>query len=154
MANISDIIEQFLLTSLGEGDKISISRNELADYFACAPSQINYVLATRFTLDRGYIIESRRGGGGYVTLLKISSQSEILDELKRLNISEGVSYNRAMQLIDRLVGEDHLSEREGALIRSLLSDKSLVAPGINKDTIRASLIKNLALQLSKREVEG
>lgn len=154
MANISDIIEQFLLSSLGEGDKISISRNELADYFACAPSQINYVLATRFTLDRGYIIESRRGGGGYVTLLKISAQSEILDELKRLNISEGVSYNRAAQLTDRLVDEGHLSEREGVLIKSLLSDKSLVAPGINKDTIRASLIKNLALQLSKREVEG
>ena len=63
MANISDIIERFLLDSLEKSDRISISRNELADYFDCAPSQINYVLSTRFTLDRGYIIESRRGGG-------------------------------------------------------------------------------------------
>ena len=57
MANISDLIERFLLKSLDGSDRISISRNELADYFACAPSQINYVLATRFTLDRGYVIE-------------------------------------------------------------------------------------------------
>ncbi|MCH5164508.1 MAG: CtsR family transcriptional regulator [Clostridiales bacterium] len=152
MANISDIIEQFLLSSLGQGDRINISRNELADYFACAPSQINYVLTTRFTLDRGYLIESRRGGGGYVTLVRIGGQSEILDELSKINISEGISYNRGLQLIDRLVSEEHLSKREGELIKSLLSDKSLVAPGVNKDTLRASLIKNLALHLSKREV--
>ena len=152
MANISDIIEQFLLSSLGQGDRINISRNELADYFACAPSQINYVLTTRFTLDRGYLIESRRGGGGYVTLVRIGGQSEILDELSKINISEGISYNRGLQLIDRLVSEEHLSGREGELIKSLLSDKSLVAPGVNKDTLRASLIKNLALHLSKREV--
>ena len=152
MANISDIIEQFLLSSLGQSERINISRNELADYFACAPSQINYVLTTRFTLDRGYLIESRRGGGGYVTLVRIGDQSAILDELSKINISEGISYNRGIQLIDRLVSEEHLSKREGELIQSLLSDKSLVAPGVNKDTLRASLIKNLALHLSKREV--
>ncbi len=151
MANISDIIEKFLLASLKESDRINISRNELADYFACAPSQINYVLATRFTLDRGYVIESRRGGGGYVTVLKIGGRSEILEELSSLNISDGLSYNRATQLVDRLVSEEHLSDDEGEMIRQLLSDKALVAPGVNKDTIRASLIKSLALYLSKKE---
>ena len=64
MANISDIIESFLLETLGDNDTLNISRNELANYFACAPSQINYVLSTRFTPDRGYLIESRRGGAG------------------------------------------------------------------------------------------
>lgn len=151
MANISDIIEQFLLTSLGEGEKINISRNELADYFACAPSQINYVLSTRFTLDRGFIIESRRGGGGYVTLIKLGSKSEILNELNKITISEGLSYVRASHFIDRLIDENYLTEREGILLKSMLVDKALVAPGVNKDTLRASLIKNLALQLSKRE---
>lgn len=151
MANISDIIEQFLLASLKQGDKISISRNELADYFDCAPSQINYVLATRFTLDRGYVIESRRGGGGYVTVLKVSGKSDILDELSKTNISEGISYNRAMQLIDRLMDEGHLSAKEGVLLKPLISDKALVAPGVNKDILRASLIKNLAIELTKRE---
>ncbi|MBR2970384.1 MAG: CtsR family transcriptional regulator [Clostridia bacterium] len=149
MANISDIIERFLISSLGQSDRINISRNELADYFDCAPSQINYVLSTRFTLDRGYIIESRRGGGGYVTLLKISNKSDLLDELSKINISEGVSYNRACQIVDRLVSEGYLSQHEGAIVVAMLSDKSLVAPAVNKDTLRASIIKGLAKELSK-----
>ncbi|MBR2967384.1 MAG: CtsR family transcriptional regulator [Clostridia bacterium] len=152
MANISDVIEKFLLSSLGQSDKINISRNELADYFDCAPSQINYVLTTRFTLDRGYIIESRRGGGGYVTLLRITDKSELLDDLQKINISEGVSMNRAVQIMERLISEGYLSNKEGGLMVAMLSDKALVAPGINKDALRASLIKSLAKELSKREV--
>ncbi len=75
MANISDVIEKFLIDAIGGDRSIVINRNELADYFSCAPSQINYVLATRFTLDRGYVIQSRRGGGGYVTLIRISDRA-------------------------------------------------------------------------------
>lgn len=150
MANISDIIEQFLLSSLSDGEKINISRNELADYFACAPSQINYVLNTRFTLDRGFIIESRRGGGGYVTLIRIGDKSEILDELAGINISDGLTYTRATQLLDRLVSERHLSEEESEMLACLFSDKALIAPGVNKDTLRASLMKSLSLFLTKR----
>ena len=71
MPTISDIIENFILSTLGKDDSIDLSRNELADYFKCAPSQINYVLTTRFNLNRGYIIQSQRGGGGYIKLLKI-----------------------------------------------------------------------------------
>ena len=72
MANISDLIESFLIDLFGDESSIYISRNELAQYFNCAPSQINYVLSTRFTLDKGFAIESRRGGGGYVTLVRLS----------------------------------------------------------------------------------
>ncbi len=86
-----------------------------------------------------------------MTVLRIGGRSEILEELSSLNISDGLSYNRATQLVDRLVSEEHLSDDEGEMIRQLLSDKALVAPGVNKDTIRASLIKSLALYLSKKE---
>ncbi len=65
LAQLSDVIEQFIKDMLDEGAQIELKRNELAEHFGCAPSQINYVLATRFTLNHGYIIESRRGGGGY-----------------------------------------------------------------------------------------
>jgi len=65
MATISDLIEQFIKSLMGESDTINISRNELAQYFDCAPSQINYVLATRFSFEHGFVIESRRGGGGF-----------------------------------------------------------------------------------------
>ena len=68
MAKLSDIIEQFLLKTLGEEGEVDISRNELANFFSCAPSQINYVLDTRFTIDRGFLIESHRGGGGFANI--------------------------------------------------------------------------------------
>ena len=74
MSAISDSIEKFILTLLGEDDAIELQRNELAHYFSCAPSQINYVLATRFNLGRGYAIESRRGGGGYISCLLYTSR--------------------------------------------------------------------------------
>ena len=67
MAILSDSIEQFIKSLMDDYDEIiEIQRNELADYFSCAPSQINYVLATRFSPEKGYLIESRRGGGGCI----------------------------------------------------------------------------------------
>ena len=70
---LSDAIEQFIKTMLTqEAPEVELKRNELAEYFNCAPSQINYVLATRFTPDHGYIIESRRGGGGYIRIFRMA----------------------------------------------------------------------------------
>ena len=72
MARLSDMIEDFINALLNESDgQLELQRNELADYFECAPSQINYVLATRFSVDRGYYIESRRGGGGYIRIIRL-----------------------------------------------------------------------------------
>ena len=71
MANVSDIIENFILSTMGNATDINLSRNELADFFNCAPSQINYVLTTRFNLNRGYIIQSQRGGGGFIKIVKL-----------------------------------------------------------------------------------
>ena len=83
MARISDTIEEFLKLLLEEsGGKLEIQRNELADYFECAPSQINYVLATRFSLESGYYIESRRGGGGYIRIIYLDINDD--DYLYRL----------------------------------------------------------------------
>ena len=73
MATISDVIENFILSTLGQNNDLNLSRNELADYFNCAPSQINYVLTTRFNLNRGFIIQSQRGGGGYIRIVRIKN---------------------------------------------------------------------------------
>ena len=70
MPNVSDIIEEFILSTMGNSDDINLSRNELAGFFNCAPSQINYVLTTRFNLNRGYVIQSQRGGGGFIKIVK------------------------------------------------------------------------------------
>ena len=82
MSNLSDIIESFIkeLMDANNNDAIEIQRNILAQQFDCSPSQINYVLTTRFSNDRGYVVESRRGGGGYIRIFKVRSSME--DELK------------------------------------------------------------------------
>lgn len=150
MANISDLIESFLLETLGDNDTLNISRNELANYFSCAPSQINYVLSTRFTPDRGYIIESRRGGGGFVTVVRITQEpDEMLREVLNQSISSGISIGRASQILDRFVAEQLLTEREGALIKAVLSDKALVAPSVAKDGLRAGILKSVIYELLK-----
>ena len=71
MSNISDIIEAFILEQLEDMEDITLSRNELANFFNCAPSQINYVLSTRFTMPKGFMVESRRGGGGFIKISKM-----------------------------------------------------------------------------------
>ena len=78
---LSDSIETFIKALLAEDEQsVELKRNELAEYFGCAPSQINYVLATRFTLDDGYVIESRRGGGGYIRIVRVmgSDQQQLM----------------------------------------------------------------------------
>ena len=79
MRNISDIIEQYLkqVIDLSNNNVIEIKRNEIADRFECVPSQINYVINTRFTLERGFVVESKRGGGGYIRIIKVKLHDDI-----------------------------------------------------------------------------
>ena len=151
MANISDVIEKFLLSAMGEGESVVINRNELADYFSCAPSQINYVLATRFTLDRGFVIRSRRGGGGCVTVIRISDKAESLSAIAGLDVSQGIDERRAEMLVDRLTEDGHITKSESDIIRCVLSDKALLAPTANKNTLRASILKNIAALIGLKE---
>ncbi len=152
MANISDLIENFLIEMLADGNIISISRNELATYFSCAPSQINYVLTTRFTPDRGYIIESHRGGGGYINLVRLdANRDELLDGLLNLPINEGLSYSRTLQILDRLVADGIMTRKEAELVAATMSDKALIAPAVAKDGLRAGIMRSVAATLLRRQ---
>ena len=73
---ISDIIEEFIMNSLDDGQFIELSRNDLAKFFSCVPSQINYVLNTRFTVNRGFVVESQRGGGGYIKVVRVQDNAD------------------------------------------------------------------------------
>lgn len=144
MANISDIIEQFILKSLGDDDSVDISRNELASFFSCAPSQINYVLETRFTVDRGFIKESRRGGGGYIKISKINIEDDnYMNNLILESVGDELSAKRLSQILDKLVSEKIITSRESDIIASALSEKSLAMPFTIKDSIRARAFKNI-----------
>jgi transcriptional regulator CtsR len=155
MSVLSDAIEQFIKELMSEYEgKIELQRNELAQHFNCAPSQINYVLATRFTPDKGYIIESRRGGGGYIRVLRLSVEtSEHLFMLVTTRVGEQISERDAQDVICRLVESDAVSKREGALMHAAVSDKALNIPAMLKDKIRASILKQMLLVLLSKEAE-
>lgn len=151
MTNVSNIIEQFILSVIGDESSIQISRNELANYFSVAPSQINYVLSTRFCLDKGYIVESRRGGGGFISVVRISQEeNEILPALvKQIDDMEVLTYNKAVDMVDRLEHESIVSEEEGKIIKSAISDKALSAP-IQSERLRKNVFKEIIVGLMKR----
>lgn len=145
MSNISDRIEQFILTNIGDDMMMELSRNELASYFAVAPSQINYVLSTRFTIERGYLVEGRRGGGGYIRLIRVVER-DIVKEVYSL-IGDEITERQAMHLLLRLVDAKKLTEREYYILSSAISNKSLSSPIIKKDEIRASIMKGVLERL-------
>lgn len=152
MANISEQIEKFLIATLGENDSIDITRNSLAEYFSCVPSQINYVLETRFTVDRGYIVESKRGGGGFVKISKIktSDSNDYLNGLFLESVGDELSEKRFSQILDKLVGDNIMSESERVLVEASLSDDSLSMPFTIRDKVRAKAFKNVILKLMSK----
>lgn len=151
MANISEQIERFIIATLGENESIDITRNSLAEYFSCVPSQINYVLETRFTVDRGYVVESKRGGGGFVKISKIktSDSNSYLNNLFVESVGDELSEKRFSQILDKLVMEEIMSEKERVLIEASLSDDSLSMPFTIRDKVRAKAFKNVILKLMK-----
>lgn len=152
MANISEQIEKFLIATLGENDSIDITRNSLAEYFSCVPSQINYVLETRFTVDRGYIVESKRGGGGFVKISKIktSDSNDYLNGLFLESVGDELSEKRFSQILDKLVSDNIMTENERVLIEASLSDDSLSMPFTIRDKVRAKAFKNVILKLMSK----
>lgn len=147
---VSDVIEQFLIDTLGDEFSVNFNRNELAAYFSVAPSQINYVLSTRFTPERGFLIESRRGGGGSVTLIRINADSE--DVLLRYideTLSAGIEYGKACQIVDRLTDDGVYTLSEAGLIKAAISDKALLAPTVAKARLRSSILKIILFETLK-----
>ena len=152
MANISDIIESFLLETLGEDDTLNISRNELASYFSVAPSQINYVLSTRFTPARGYSIQSRRGGGGFITVVRLNEpKNELVTQIMEHPIAQGYNYPTACHILDRLARDGIFTQGEAEILKTALSDKALIVPTVmQKDALRASILKSAISEALKR----
>ena len=152
MANISEVIEQFIIASLGDNDSVDISRNSLAEYFSCAPSQINYVLDTRFTIDRGYVKESRRGGSGFIKIskLKQSNDYDYLNGLVIESIGDELTYKRMSQILDKLLSDGIVDENCKKLIEASLSEDSLSMPFTIKDKVRAKAFKNVLIELMKK----
>ena len=154
MAQLSDPIEQFIMELL-EGDaQVELRRNELAQHFGCAPSQINYVLATRFSVDHGYIIESRRGGGGYIRIVRMRERSpETLLSAILERIGNSISEENAAALISTLMERNIVTKNEALLMRSAVGRNALALPVSAKDVLRASVLSNMIVQAFKNAEE-
>ena len=148
MARLSDVIEEFIKTLLMESEgELELQRNELADYFECAPSQINYVLATRFSVDRGYYIESRRGGGGYIRIIRLDiDDDDYMMYLLRERIGNRISQQAAEDIIYHMLNKGIITRRESIIMKSAIQDKVVTAlPSNIKDSIRANLMKSMLM---------
>ena len=149
---LSNIIEEFIRELLEESNTgiIEIQRNEMAEHFECAPSQINYVLSTRFTPYKGYYIESKRGGGGYIRLVKVKIEKySDLNEIIIDTIGESITKSKAFHIVEGLREEGFIEKREEEIIKAALSDRA-ISGGLNStNEIRAKILRNILLILAK-----
>ena len=147
---ISDSVANYIMEMLNEADGIAeIQRNELANILGCVPSQINYVITSRFTPEQGYIVESRRGGGGYIRIIRrrMTKSDMIMHVVNAVGPSLDAASARAM--LRNLMETGVTSESDAALMAAALSEKSLAAaPKETRDQIRAAVFKNMLLVLN------
>ena len=145
---ISDLIASFLQESLDEAENgvLEIQRNDLAQRFNCVPSQINYVMSTRFSPERGYIVESRRGGNGYIriTRVRVDRQTLLMHVINSLGSHVDLSSVRA--ILSNLVQSGALSEEIARALLAAVSDKALNSvPREYRDVIRADIMKQVLI---------
>ena len=146
---ISDIIAGFIDEMINEtGGSAELQRAELASRFNCVPSQINYVISTRFSPEHGYIVESRRGGGGFIRISRVDMEQKMLTMHTVNAIGDRIDLNTATALVANLRQNDVISDSEVRLILSAISNNALrsVMP-IERDVLRAGIFKQILVNL-------
>ena len=145
MKTISDIIEEFILEQLADGE-INLSRNELANFFNCAPSQINYVLSSRFTPEHGYIIESRRGGGGYIRISRVVMRKSTAFMHIINSIGDRIDMLSARIVIENCLQSELISAETARVMYAALSNNVMRSvPVVLQDSLRAAILKEMLL---------
>ena len=148
---ITDLIAAFLQESLNaaENGVVEVQRSDLAERFHCVPSQINYVVSTRFSPERGYIVESRRGGNGYIRITRVHMDRQSLMMHVINSLGEAVDFPSARAMLGNLYHAGALEERMARTLLAAVGDKSLSAvPKPLRDQVRAEILKNaLILQV-------
>ena len=127
---------------MSQEDLVEIKRSEIADKFQCVPSQINYVINTRFTIERGYLVESKRGGGGYIRIMKVQTHDEahLIDQLLSL-VNNRISQVNAENIVIRLVEENVITSREAKIMISVLHRSVLYLELPQRDELRARMLR-------------
>ncbi len=144
---MSDLVANYIMRALDESDgNAEIPRNVLAGELGCVPSQINYVITSRFTPEQGYIVESKRGGGGYIRITRVTTdrRSAIMHIVN--SIGDKLSSSSAAIMLRNMKDSGIISAYDSALMSAALSDKAYGdTPPQKRDSLRASIFKNLLI---------
>lgn len=138
------MIEEYLKRALSENGLIEIRRNELANRFDCVPSQINYVINTRFTMQHGYAVESKRGGGGYIRIIKVqvNDNAEMLERMTQI-IGNRVSLKEAHAIIQTLYEHDYMTRREAQMMLAAVDEKNYTGRQVLDEQLRANILLSM-----------
>ena len=144
---ISDLIAGFIRDALEDSDGVvELQRSDLAERFHCVPSQINYVMSTRFSPERGYIVESRRGGGGYIRITRVRVDRPTLLMTVIKSIGESIDAPSAAAIVRNLADADALSPEAAELLLAALGDAALRSvPVIQRGALRADLMRQMLI---------
>lgn len=156
MASLVKQIENYInrLLDLSEHNCIEIQRADLAKIFMCVPSQINYVLSTRFNEANGYYIETRRGGGGYVRIMRVGLPADedmhaLLDKAKEKQVGQ----TEAERLLQRLYHEGLLTKREAEMLKAVLTKENLQLPEEQETALRGRALRMVLITLLREDLE-
>lgn len=146
--NISDLIERYLKEILADNEQVKIRRSEIAGLFDVVPSQINYVINTRFTIQNGYIVESKRGGGGYIRIEKVRllDDIDVLDSLIAA-IGNKLSKRDSETIVQTLYNNDLINRREASIILAAI-DKDAI--DLNNNDLTDSMRANIMISILNR----
>lgn len=144
---ISDMIAEFIRGELEDADGVlELQRNDLAQRFHCVPSQINYVMSTRFSPEHGYIVESRRGGGGYIRITRVRVDRPTLLMHFINSIGPEIDTRSALAIVRNLYETEAISQETARLLQIVLSDTALRSvPRSTRDTLRADLMRQVLI---------
>lgn len=144
---MSDLVAQTILEMLdSQNGNAEIQRNELATTLGCVPSQINYVITSRFTPEQGYVVESRRGGGGYIRITRIKTDDETMVMHVVNSIGDSLDKMTAEVMLKNLYREQILDRKTANVMAVALSDRALRnAPQSIRDNLRADIFKNMLI---------
>ncbi len=144
---MSDMIEEFIKELFADDNSIEIQRNDLAEKFNCVPSQINYVISTRFKPAQGYYVESKRGGGGHITITKVNiTKSNYLMHIIS-SMGDSITAQEVSIFISNFLSYKMITETEAKLLKVATSDNVLSVEAKDKDRLRANIFKNMLLNL-------
>ena len=144
---MSDMIENFIKELFEDDDYIEIQRNDLAEHFNCVPSQINYVIATRFKPTQGYYVESKRGGGGHIAIRKVNiTKSNYLMHIIS-NVGNKITAQEVDVFISNFLSYEIITKKEAKLLKVATSDNILTVPQNIRDELRAKIFKNMLINL-------